>query len=89
MSAVLASNLQRVRQSQDKSREQVAAALGVSEHTYRKWEQDQREPSFDQLSQLAEYFGVSCEEFRQPVTEPRKPGRPPSADPKPRKKRGD
>lgn len=39
----------------------VAAVLGIDRTTYVKYEKGQSEPSFDILTKLADYFGVSVD----------------------------
>lgn len=43
------------------SQEQLAVTMGVTPSTVGKWERGEREPTFEMLTKLANYFGVSLD----------------------------
>ena len=53
--------LKQLRKNKGVSQTEVANAIGVSQVAYGRYESGQREPSFDMLNALADYFGVSVD----------------------------
>lgn len=53
--------LKLLRKNKGVSQTEVADAIGVSQVAYGRYESGQREPSFDMLNALADYFGVSVD----------------------------
>lgn len=46
-----------------KRQKDIAAAVGVSLATYRRWEYGQFEPSYSQIRKLADVFGLEHSKF--------------------------
>ena len=53
--------LNEFRRSKGESQQDIADFLGVSRVTYTRYENGSREPDFDTISKLANYFGVSTD----------------------------
>lgn len=53
--------LKKLRESRGLMQKDVANALGISPAAYSLYEKGQREPKFDFLQKIADYFGVSVE----------------------------
>ena len=54
-------NLKKIRESQNKTQQNLADFLGVSRPTYTRYENGEREPDFLTLKKLSEYFDVSID----------------------------
>lgn len=61
--------LKRLRDDQSKTREQVAAALGVSLGTIRNWEVGSAEPSATKADDLAAYYNIPVSEVIKAIRE--------------------
>ena len=55
---IFASNLKRYMKQNNKSRKEVAEAIGVSYYTYTAWVTGQKYPRMDKVELLANYFGI-------------------------------
>ncbi len=55
--------LRQLRKSKGVSQAEVSEAIGVSQVAYGRYETGLREPSFNMLTKLADYFGVSVDEI--------------------------
>lgn len=55
---IFASNLKRYMEQNDKSRKDVAEAIGVSYYTFTAWVTGQKYPRMDKVEMLANYFGI-------------------------------
>ncbi len=55
------SRLRELRKERRLRQEDLAHALNVSRQTISKYERGQREPDYDMLIQIADYFGVSLD----------------------------
>ncbi len=64
--------LKDLRQKRGVTGETVANAVGISESAYRNYERGVREPSFDTLCKLADYYGVTTDYLlgRKPLSTP-------------------
>lgn len=51
-------NLKRYMQENNKSRKEVADALGVSYYTFSDWVNGKKYPRMDKVEKLANYFGI-------------------------------
>lgn len=58
---MFAENLRDARKRKDITQKQAAEIFGVSQSTYALYEVGKREPSFETLMRMADYFGVSCD----------------------------
>ena len=56
-------NLRKIRESKDKSQQEVADYLGVERKTYGNWETGVTKVNSSILQQLAEFFKVDIKEF--------------------------
>jgi transcriptional regulator with XRE-family HTH domain len=76
--AQLGGRIRELRAGAGLSREQLAAAAGVSVRAVVQWELGEREPGWFNVLALAEALGVDCTAFtRPPSVQPRAgPGRP-------------
>lgn len=55
---VFAANLNHYMEINDKSRKEVAEAIGVSYFTFTSWITGQKYPRMDKVEKLANYFGI-------------------------------
>ena len=55
---IFASNLQKYMQRNDKSRTDIAEALGISYYTVTDWVKGKKYPRMDKVEMLANYFGI-------------------------------
>lgn len=60
---VFSDNLERIRKSSGKGRNDIAESLNVAASTYGLYEQGRREPDLDKLRQLAKIFSCSTDEL--------------------------
>ena len=58
MSGILSNNIEKARTMRGYSQDQVARALGISQSTWALYESGNREPNFDALLKIADFFGV-------------------------------
>ncbi len=58
---MFADNLKKLRKEQGLSQEEMAAKLNIVSRTYGSWERKEREPDFDTLCRIADYFNVSTD----------------------------
>ena len=56
-------NMRLLRLKFRKKQTEIAAHVGVSVTTYRRWEAGDQEPTFSQIRRLAEAFGLSSNRF--------------------------
>lgn len=56
--SIFASNLQKYMERNDKSRTDIAEALGISYYTVTDWVKGKKYPRMDKVERLAKYFGV-------------------------------
>lgn len=65
------------------TQDQISEILQVPTRTYGSWERGERQPDFDMLCRIADYFGVTtdCLLGRTPIPVPPEP--PPPQDPPP------
>jgi transcriptional regulator with XRE-family HTH domain len=86
--------IRELREKAGRSREQLAAAVGVSVRAVVQWELGEREPGWFNILALGEALGVDCRAFAEAPSgpaEPRGRGRPPraaEAEPAPKRPRG-
>lgn len=59
----LAQNLKYLREQKGLSQRDFSSALGLSCATVGMWETNHRKPDIEMIVQLAEYFGVTLDEF--------------------------
>jgi transcriptional regulator with XRE-family HTH domain len=80
--AQLGNRIRELRDGAELSREQLAAAAGVSLRAVVQWELGEREPGWFNVLALADALGVDCTAFLQEPGErpPPTPGRPKKAD---------
>ncbi len=64
--------LKELRQKKGVTGETVANAVGLSESAYRNYERGVREPNFETLCKLADYYGVTTDYLlgREPLPNP-------------------
>lgn len=55
---IFASNLQKYMKRNDKSRTDIAEALGISYYTVTDWVKGKKYPRMDKVEMLAKYFGI-------------------------------
>lgn len=55
---IFASNLQKYMKRNDKSRTDIAEALGISYYTVTDWVMGKKYPRMDKVERLAKYFGI-------------------------------
>ena len=55
---IFASNLNRYMKQKNKSRREVADAIGVSYYTFTSWVTGKKYPRMDKVEMLAEFFGI-------------------------------
>ena len=53
--------LQKLRKDARLTQDQIAEVLGIPKRTYGSWERDEREPDFEMLCKIADYFGVTTD----------------------------
>lgn len=58
---ILAERLVSLRSERKLSRREVAAATGITERTYQRYENAERDPSAPVLLAIAEYYNVSAD----------------------------
>lgn len=58
---ILAERLVNLRSERKLSRREVAAATGITERTYQRYENSERDPSAPVLLALADYYHVSAD----------------------------
>lgn len=68
---MFAERLVLLRKSRNLTEEQVCEAIDVSEHRYKQYEHGGKEPSYDKLLALADYFGVSIDYLAGRSDEPK------------------
>lgn len=56
--SIFASNLQKYMERNDKSRTDIAEALGISYYTVTDWVKGKKYPRMDKVERLAKYFGI-------------------------------
>lgn len=56
-------NLKRVRLMADKTQNEVASAIGITQFTYSNYEKEKTQPDFAVLIKLADYFHVTVDEL--------------------------
>lgn len=54
-------HLRQIRQNQNRTQKETAAAVGIGESNYQGWEYGKVKPGFDSLIALADYFNVSID----------------------------
>ena len=59
--SVFSENIKKLRREKGVSQTAVAEYLGVTKQAYSLYETDKREPDFDTLLKLAEYFGTDTD----------------------------
>lgn len=68
---MFAENLRNLRKKRGLTQKQAAEIFGVSQSTYALYENGKREPSFDTLMHMADYFEVSCDSLLGHAEKPR------------------
>ena len=53
--------LQQLRKDARLTQDQIADVLGIPKRTYGSWERNERQPDFDMLCKIADYFGVTTD----------------------------
>ena len=53
--------LQQLRKSKRLTQDQIADILEIPKRTYGSWERNERQPDFDMLCKIADYFGVTTD----------------------------
>lgn len=53
--------LQRLRKDARLTQDQIADAFGVPKRTYGSWERGERQPDFEMLGKIADYFNVTTD----------------------------
>ena len=56
-------NLKRLRQMNHLTQQQIADLININRGSYSNWEKGKREPSFNNLVKLAEFFNVSVDKL--------------------------
>ena len=56
-------NIRLLREKKSARQEDIAKEIGVSTHTYQKYEYEQQEPRMSTLIALADYFDISLDEL--------------------------
>ena len=67
---ILAKRLVKLRSERKLSRREVAASTGMTERTYQRYENAERDPSAPALLALADYYGVSADYLLGRTEEP-------------------
>ena len=60
---VIGQNIQRLREEKHESQIMLAEELGIHRSAVNHWEKGRTQPSMRNLKQLAEHFGVSCDDL--------------------------
>ncbi len=60
---MFADSIRKLRKARNLSQETLSAQLGIAYRTYGSWERGEREPDFQTLCAIADYFGVSTDEL--------------------------
>ena len=68
---ILAKRLLELRSERDLSRREVAASTGMTERTYQRYENAERDPSAPVLLALADYYGVTTDYLLGRTDEPK------------------
>ncbi len=68
---ILAKRLLELRSERDLSRRVVAASTGMTERTYQRYENAERDPSAPVLLALADYYGVTTDYLLGRTDEPK------------------
>ena len=68
---ILAKRLLKLRSERDLSRRVVAASTGMTERTYQRYENAERDPSAPVLLALADYYGVTTDYLLGRTDEPK------------------
>lgn len=58
-----AEKLHELRVSRNISQKELAESLGVAQSSINYWEKGQRDPSITMVKKLADYFGISVDDF--------------------------
>ena len=53
--------LQQLRKEARLTQDQLSDALGIPKRTYGSWERNERQPDFDMLCKIADYFNVTTD----------------------------
>lgn len=53
--------LQQLRKEARLTQDQISDALGIPKRTYGSWERNERQPDFDMLCKIADYFNVTTD----------------------------
>lgn len=69
---ILAERLVKLRSDRKLSRREVAASTGMTERTYQRYENSERDPNAPVLLALANYYGVSAD-YLLGLTDERRP----------------
>ena len=56
-------NLKQIREAKGHTQNQMARRFGVSEQTWRRYEQGKTEPSWKKAAEIADFLGVSLDEL--------------------------
>ena len=67
---ILAERLVKLRSARKLSRREVAASTGMTERTYQRYENSERDPSAPTLLALANYYDVSADYLLGRIDEP-------------------
>lgn len=69
---IVAKNLRALRKARKLSRLAVAEAVQISERSYQRYENDERELSLPLFLSLADFYGVTLDQLagREPLPEP-------------------
>lgn len=67
---ILAKRLLELRSTRNLSRRAVAASTGMTERTYQRYENAERDPSAPALRALADFYGVSADYLLGRTDEP-------------------
>ena len=67
---ILAKRLVKLRSERKLSRREVAASTGMTERTYQRYENAERDPNAPALLALADYYGVSADYLLGRTEEP-------------------
>ena len=57
-----AKNIKLLRLEKNLTQKALGKELGVSSHTIYGWEKDNKEPNFDMLIKISQYFNISIDE---------------------------